>query len=107
MLNFKKYYQNIYQIHCSITGKKPLFLPQQVEETIIHMFKQIKPVYEKLCPHRRKFLSYSYVLNKLFHIINMPDVASYFPLLKNEKQLSEHDNIFGQVCEQLHWELPT
>jgi hypothetical protein len=107
ILKLQKYYQNIYQIYCNITGKQAMFISQQVEETLIHMFKQIKPLYEKLCPNRIKFLSYSYVLNKLFNIINMPDVASYFPQLKNKKHLREHDIIFRQICKQLHWRFST
>ena len=103
----QKYYKNMHQIYCAVTGSQPIRISQKTEQQIIHMFKQIEPIYIKLCPNRGKFLKYSYVLNKLFHILNMSDVASHFPLLKNKRQLSQHDSIFRQICEQLHWEFPT
>jgi hypothetical protein len=105
MKNIKlhKYYENIQQIYCNITGKRALYIPQQTEQQINQMFKQIEPIYKKLCPKRCKFLSYSYVLNKLFNIINMPDIAKCFNLLKSKKHLREHDNIFKEICIELNW----
>ena len=105
--HLQNYYKNIHQIYSAVTGSQPIAISQNTEQQIIYMFKQIEAIYIKLCPNRGKFLKYSYVLNKLFHIINMPDVASHFPLLRNKRRLKEHDSIFSQVCEQLHWEFPT
>lgn len=98
----QNYYKNIHQIYSAVTGSQPIVISQKTEQQIIHMFKQIESIYIKLCPNRGKFLKYSYMLNKLFHILNMPDVANHFPLLRNKRRLKEHDNIFSQVCKQLH-----
>jgi hypothetical protein len=97
------YYRNRQQIYCYITNKEAKFIPRRTEELIIEMFKQVERIYKVLKHNRRKFLNYSYLLNKLFYIIDMPDIAICFPLLKSEKHLIEHDEIFSQICEQLNW----
>ena len=98
-----KYYSNLQQIYCAITGCSPISISQQTQQKIIQMFKQIEPIYDQLCPNRKKFLKYSYVLNKLFHILDMPHIANYFPLFKMNKQLKVHDRIFSEICKQLNW----
>ena len=101
--NLQKYYKHIQQVYCDITGREPISISQQTEQKIIKMFRQIEQEYDKLCLNRGKFLSYSYVLNKLFHMINMPDVANCFPLLKRKKHFLEHEKIFNEICTQLNW----
>jgi ribosomal protein L37AE/L43A len=106
ILKFKKlpeYYNNIHQIHCDITNKQAMYIPQQIEEIIIEMFKRIKPIFKILCPNRRNFLNYSYLLNKIFQILDKPDIAKCFPLLKIENNLLKHDEIFKQICDKLNW----
>lgn len=99
----RKYYSNIRQIYCAITGCPFISISQQTQQLIIQMFKQIEPIYNKLCPNRKKFLKYSYVLNKLFHILDMPHIANYFSLMKMSNKLKEHDRIFSEICKQLNW----
>jgi hypothetical protein len=98
-----KYYENIQQIYCDITRSQPIYIAHQIEQLIIEMFKQVETIYKKVSPKRRKFLNYSYILNKLFCIINMPDIAKSFNLLKSKKHLREHDQIFKKICKQLNW----
>ena len=98
-----KYYSNIQQIYCAITGCLFISISKQTQQKIIQMFKQIKLIYDKLCPNRKKFLKYSYVLNKLFHILDMPHLANCFPLLKMSNKLKAHDHIFSEICKQLNW----
>ena len=99
----QKYYPNIQQIHGKITGCQPITISQQTEQQIIQMFKQIEQIYDKIFPNNIKFLSYSYVVNKLFHMIHMPHIANCFPLLKNANKLIKHDRIFSEICKQLNW----
>ena len=99
----QKYYPHIQQIYCTITGSQPISISQQTEQQIIRMFKQIEQVFDKLYPNNCKFLSYSYVLNKLFHMINMPHIAICFPLLKDKNKQIKHDDMFGEICKQLAW----
>ena len=97
-----KYYPHIQQIYCILSGCQPISISQQTEQQIIRMFKQIEQVYDKLYPNNRKFLNYSYVLNKLFHMINMPHIANCFPLLKSKYKLIRHDEMFSEICKQLN-----
>ena len=99
----QKYYPHIQQIYCRLTGCQPIIISQQTEQQIIRMFKQIEQVYDKLYPNNSKFLSYSYVLNKLFHMIHMPNIANCFPLLKDKNKLIKHDEMFSEICKQLDW----
>jgi hypothetical protein len=98
----QKYYPNIQQIYCTITGCQPITISHQTEQQIIYMFKQIEQVYDKLYPNNSKFLNYSYVLNKLFHMINMPHIANCFFLLKDKNKLIRHDEVFCEICK-LNW----
>jgi len=98
-----KYYPHIQQIYCTITECQPISISQQTEQKVIKMFREIEQVYDKLYPNINKFISYSYVLNKLFHMIHMPHIANCFPLLKNKKKLIRHDEVFSEICKQLDW----
>ena len=100
---FQKFYKNINQIYYDITNKPAISLSQQTDQKIIYMFKQMEPIYRKLFPNRKTFLSYSYLLNRLFNIINMPEIASRFSLLKSTIKLKEHDSIFNIICKHLNW----
>ena len=99
----QKYYPHIQQIYCEITGCQPITISQQTEQQIIKMFKQIEQIYNKQYPDNSKFLNYSYVLNKLFHMIHMPNIAHCFPLLKDKNKLIRHDEMFSEICKQLNW----
>ena len=98
-----KYYPHIQQIYCTITGCQPISISQQTEQKVIKMFKEIEQVYDKLYSNNNKFLNYSYVLNKLFHMIHMPHIANCFPLLKSKYKLIRHDEMFSEICKQLDW----
>jgi hypothetical protein len=57
------------QIYCKITGSSPITLSREVETKIITMFQSMQESFQKYkADERSNFLSYSYVLNKLFKI---------------------------------------
>ena len=98
-------YEHLQQIYCKVSGNKPINLSTEIEETIINMFQSMQESFRKHCPkHRSNFLSYSYVLNKIFRILGMPEHAKYFGLLKSKEKLREQDAIWNKICKDRSWE---
>lgn len=98
------WYEHLQQIYCKVSGSKPITLSTEVEETIINMFHIMQEPFHRHCPkHRSNFLSYSYVLNKLFRILKMPEHAIFFGLLKSKEKLREQDVIWSKICKDLDW----
>jgi ribosomal protein S27E len=64
-LRLNKYYEHVPYITNILNGIKPPNMPQELEETLRIMFKDIQRPFDDNCPSERKnFLSYSYVLYK-------------------------------------------
>lgn len=98
------YYEHLQQIYCIISGSNPISLAREVEETIINMFQAMQESFRSHCPaSRSNFLSYSYVLNKLFRILGMPEHAKYFSLLKSKDKRREQDIIWNKICKDMGW----
>lgn len=99
-----KYYEHVQQIFCRITNKEPIILSKETEETLINMFSACLPAFYKHKPDDRKnFLSYNFVFNKLFRILNMKEYAKYFTLLKSDEKLREQEIIWRKMCVDLGW----
>jgi hypothetical protein len=98
------YYEHLQQIYCKISGATPITLSRDIEETIINKFQSMQESFHKYCPpNRSNFLSYSYVLNKLFRILGMDEHAKYFGLLKSKEKLREQDIIWNKICKDMDW----
>ena len=61
-----KYYNNIQQIYCGVTGAAPPSLTREEEEKIIEMFQEVEIYF---------FFSYSYVLKKILRILKKEEQA--------------------------------
>jgi rubrerythrin len=97
-LHLNEYYDNIIGIINRINGRPPFRLTPEIEDKIKTMFQQIQEPFEKFKPQGRKnFLSYSYVLHKMFQIIGLHEFAKYFPLLKSPDKLRQQDEIFSKI----------
>ena len=72
-----KYYNNIQQIYCSVTGAAPPTLTGKEEESIIEMFQEVERSYRKYI-NRYNYFRYSYVLNKILRILKKEEHAKYF-----------------------------
>ena len=92
-----------------MNGIKPPNMPQQLEETLRIMFKDIQKPFDDNCPTERKnFLSYSYVLYKFCELLSEDEYLQYFPLLKSKEKLYHQDVIWKKICYDLRWEyIPT
>ena len=98
-----KYYNNIQQIYCSVTGAAPPTLTGKEEERIIEMFQEVERSYKKYI-NRYNFSSYSYVLNKILRILKKIEHVKYFKLLKCRWKLQEYDNVWRKKCIEKGWE---
>ena len=108
-LKLNKFYEHVPYITNIISGVKPPSMPQELEERLRIMFKDIQKPFDDNCPPERKnFLSYSYVLYKFCELLSEDKYLKYFPLLKSKEKLYQQDVIWKKICEVLHWEyIPT
>jgi len=108
-LRLNKYYEHVPYITNILNGIKPPSMPQELEEYLRIMFKDIQRPFDENCPSERKnFLSYSYVLYKFCELLGEDDYLQYFPLLKSKEKLYQQDVIWKKICHDLRWEfIPT
>jgi hypothetical protein len=108
-LRLNKYYEHVPYITNILNGIKPPNMPQELEELLRIMFKDIQKPFDKNCPAERKnFLSYSYVLYKFCELLGEDEYLQYFPLLKSKEKLYHQDVIWKKICADLRWEfIPT
>ena len=108
-LKFNKYYEHVPYITNILSGISPPKMPQELEEKLRIMFKDIQKPFDENCPSERKnFLSYSYVLYKFCELLSEDTYLKYFPLLKSKEKLYQQDIIWKKICTDLHWEyIPT
>jgi Poxvirus Late Transcription Factor VLTF3 like len=103
-LRVNKYYEHINYIINRINGVPTPHFSLELEDKLCSMFKEIQGPFLKYCPKDRKnFLSYSYVLYKLFQILGKNEYLKFFQLLKSREKLSVQDQIFKKICEDLGW----
>jgi hypothetical protein len=108
-LRLNKYYEHVPYITNILNGIKAPNMPQELEERLRIMFKDIQKPFDDNCPTERKnFLSYSYVLYKFCELLGEDEYLQYFPLLKSKEKLYQQDVIWKKICNQLRWEyIPT
>lgn len=103
-LNYRKYYEHVPYILQIINGKQPPNFSRKDEMKIKMMFKAIQEPFAIYCPKNRKnFLSYSYVLHKFCELLDLDEYIDYFPLLKNNTKLLQHDKIWKNICKYMKW----
>jgi hypothetical protein len=102
-LKYHQYYEHIPYIMSKITKNPPPSLSRNMEEEIKKMFKQIQEPFKKHCPSARtNFLSYSYVLHKIFQLLDLKQYKN-FSLLKSRDKLRMQDDIWKLICTDLNW----
>ena len=104
-LRLRKCYDHVCQITSRISGKRPIRISTETEETLKRMFMKMQPVFEKHAPKSRKnFLSYSYVLYRCFQILGLHHMLDGLCLLKGKEKLALQDEVFIKICNDLGWE---
>ena len=108
-LKWNKYYEHVPYITNILNGIKPPNMPQELEERLRIMFKDIQKPFDDNCPKDRKnFLSYSFVLYKFCELLSEDSYLRYFPLLKSTDKLYQQDVIWKMICVANKWEfIPT
>lgn len=103
-LSYRKYYEHVPHILQIINGKEPPNFSRSDELKIKKMFKDIQKPFEIYRPKSRKnFLNYSYVLHKFCELLDLDAYINYFPLLKNNAKLRQHDHIWRNICGYVKW----
>lgn len=103
-LRQRRAYDHVAQVYMRIAGKRPPRVSVQMEEACRSMFVRMQPIFEKHCPKTRKnFLSYNYVLFRLFHILGLEYMLGSFALLKGKEKLYACDDIFERIAKDLDW----
>lgn len=103
-LGLRKYYEHVSHILNMINNKPPPQFTKKDEKQIKLMFDKIQKPFDIYKPKTRKnFLNYSYVLHKFCELLGLISYLQYFPLLKNNKKLLEHDKIWKNICNYLGW----
>lgn len=101
-LDLNDYYDNVITIINRINKRPPFVLTSEIELKIKTMFQQIQVPFEKYkCNSRKNMLSYSYLLNKFFLILKLPEFSKYFFLLKSPEKLRVQDDIFKKIVDEL------
>lgn len=104
-LDYTKYYENINQIICRLSGIQPVIMTQEIEEQLCNMFIKIQEPFEKHCPPgRTNFLSYSYVTYKFCQLLGYTEYLSHLTLLKSKDKLRQQDKIWRNICTDMGWQ---
>lgn len=101
-LGLNDYYDNVIAIINKINKRPKFVLTEEVEQKIKNMFQQTCMLFDKFkASDRKNMLSYSYLLNKYFLILGLPEFSKYFFLLKSPEKLREQDHVFKKIVEEL------
>jgi hypothetical protein len=100
-----EYYENIMYIYSKITRTPPLTISRQEYDVILDMFSKSESLYiKKFKPkERQNFLKYTFVLNKIFLILDKPLHAKHCKLLKSEQKTKNQEKIWKQICREANW----
>lgn len=103
-----KYYENAQQIANQIAGTRALRLTARHMEKLEGMFAATQKPFEQarahVCPDRKNFLSYSYVLHKFCELLNLDEFLPRFPLLRSRDKLRQQDRLWKAMCAIMQWE---
>ena len=104
-LKQNKYYEHVPHIINKFNGIPIPHFEPELEEKLRNMFRQIQGSFLKHSPtHRKKFMSYSFVLHKFLQLLGRDEYLNAFPLLKSRDKLMAQDQIFKKICEDLNWQ---
>lgn len=107
-LELNDYYDNVITIINRINKRPPFILTQEIKQKIRTMFQQIQAPFEKYKnPGRSNMLSYSFILHHFMKILDLPEFAEYFFLLKNAEKLRAQDETFKKIVQELALTDPT
>ena len=99
------YYEHIPYIINQLNGVPPPIISPEVEEIIRGLFLQLQHPFNTNRPDDRKnFLTYGYILYKIFQLLELDEYLCNFKFLKDRKKLYEQEQIWKAICRELRWE---
>lgn len=99
------YYEHIPYIINQLNGLPPPVISPEVEEIIRGLFLQLQHPFNTNRPDDRKnFLTYGYILYKIFQLLELDEYLCNFKFLKDRKKLYEQEQIWKAICKELRWE---
>lgn len=104
------YYEHIPYIINQLNGLPPPVISPEVEEIIRNLFKKIQEPFERnrdstfSMKKRKNFISYSYVVYKLFELLELDEYLPRFQLLKSPYKMYQQDIIWKKICKEVQWE---
>ena len=109
-LNRSNYYEHIPYIINQLNGRPPPVISPEVEEIIRGLFKEIQEPFERnrdkmySMKKRKNFISYSYVVYKLFELLELDEYLYRFQLLKSDSKMYNQDIIWKKICHDVGWQ---
>lgn len=106
--NARKYYDHIPYIMRRLNGMPMPHFSPDLEEQLRSMFRDIQAPFCRakmvVCPSRKNFLSYAFVLHKFMQLLELDEFVHMFQLLRSRDKLHQLDQIWKLICEELQWE---
>jgi len=106
----RKYYEHVVLITSLLSGKIPPRFTPQVERTLQRLFQRVQRPFTiavaALCPERKNFLSYSFILTKLCGLLRDSIDERWltaWPSLKGKDKIYRSDKLWAHMCKQLGW----
>jgi predicted RNA-binding Zn-ribbon protein involved in translation (DUF1610 family) len=105
----QRYFEHIPQIIGFLTQSRPAAIPDKLLMRIRGIFKDLQAPFDAHKPRGRKnFLSYSFVLYKIFELLDLDEYLPYFPMLKSRSNLIKADVLWRRLCGDCNYEfIPT
>jgi hypothetical protein len=105
----QRYFEHIPQIICYLTQTRPTPIREDTILRIRGIFKELQGPFDRHKPRGRKnFLSYSFVLYKIFELLDLDEYLPYFPMLKSRGNLIKADILWRRLCGECNYEfIPT
>ena len=108
-LRMQRLYEHTAFLLHLLEGEPPPQLTHELEQLFKAMFAKIQTPFERhvkvICPERKNFLSYAYVITQFCRIVGRRDLLPYFTQLKSREKLICQDRIWRCICNdsEVNW----
>lgn len=106
-LKLRNCYTAIPQIYSHLLNKPVTLFSDSQKFKLHNMFRAVQEPYERVEKTRKNFVAYNYCMHKMVQLLGLDYFTEHFPLLKGDKNLKSHDQIWHSVCKDLDWEFVT
>ena len=103
-LNLNKYYNQVNSIYAIITNKHIFTIDEDVRQKILNDYNEFENIYPLIKNTiRENSINMKFILYKLLIKNNVRWCSDNYRVLRTEKKLQEHENIWICVCNILNW----